>query len=245
MTSLRHSPFRAALAAGAVAASALTLAGCHGDRIVADSYPQTYAQRHPIVLAEGAARLDLPVGGGRRGLTDRQRDDIRAFAADWRKNGRGPVGMLVPAGGASAGAADYALPAIRTTLAAAGVPATSIVSQRYPADGAGVAPVKLGFVKLKAKVPHPCGLWPEDLGYGGGDLYGETQNREYWNFGCAAQQNLAAQVADPEDLARPRTETPVYAARRQTVMEKYRAGTDTTTDYRQSDVQVSTIGGGN
>jgi len=245
MTLQRQSQFKKALALGALLASTLAVAGCHGDRIVADAYPQTYEQRHPIVLVEGAARLDLPVGGGRRGLTERQRDDIRAFAADWRKNGRGPVGMLVPAGGPSAGAADYAIPAIRTTLAAAGVPATAIISQRYPADAPGVAPVKLGFVKLKAEVPHPCGLWPEDLGHGAGDLYGETQNREYWNFGCATQQNLAAQVADPEDLARPRTETAIYAARRQTVMEKYKAGTDTTTDYRQSDVQVSTIGGGN
>ncbi|MDR4306270.1 CpaD family pilus assembly protein [Chelatococcus sambhunathii] len=228
---------RAALLLGA----GLALAACHAERIVQDSYPQRVAQRHPIVLSEGPERLDLPVGAGGKGLTDRQRDDIRAFAADWRKSGRGPVGMMVPSGGAG----DFAAPAVRTTLAAAGVPSTTIVSQRYPAGADSVAVIKLGFVKLKAGVPHPCGLWPDDIGYGGGDWYGESENREYWNFGCATQQNLAAQVADPEDLARPRRETPNYAARRTTVVDKYRQGEDSTTSYRQQDAKVSSVGGGN
>lgn len=238
MTSHRPSPRRASLIA-LIAGAGLTLGGCHADRIVADSYPQTVSQRHPIVLSERAARLNLPVGAGSSGLTGRQKDDIRAFAADWRKNGRGPIGMMVPAGGPGRRSA----PEIRTTLAAAGVPSTQIVSQRYR----GEAPeelglVKLGYVKLKAGVPHPCGLWPDDLNYGGGDFYGASQNREYWNFGCATQQNLAAQVADPEDLARPRAETPIYAARRVDVTDKFRKAEDTSTNYRQEDARVSDVG---
>lgn len=218
--------------AALAATSAIALAGCHAERIVADSYPDTYEQRHPIVLSEGSTRLDLPVGAGARGLTERQKDDIRAFAADWRKNGRGPIGMMAPSGG------DYGVPAVRSALASAGVPATQIVSQRYrPAGPEEIGLVKLGYVKLKAAVPHPCGLWPQDLGHGGGDAYGATENREYWNFGCATRQNIAAQVADPEDFARPRAETPVYAARRQTVIEKYRMGEDTATK-READKTV-------
>jgi pilus assembly protein CpaD len=240
MTPHRTSPIRAALVAALTAGSALALAGCHGDRIVADEYPTRYDQRHPIVLTEGAARLDLPVGGK---LTERQKQDIRVFAADWRKNGRGPVGMMVPQGGASDAMASHSIPAIRTTLAAAGVPATAILSQRYRAEAPDhLAPVKLGFVKLKAEVPHRCGLWPDDLNHGGGDWYGASENREYWNFGCATQQNLAAQVADPEDLARPRAMAPVYASRRQDVMEKYRTGRDTATAYEQQDARVSEAG---
>lgn len=238
MTTLRSSPLRAGLLCAAALAG-VALAGCRSDRIVADSYPETYKQRHPIVLAEGPNRLDLPVGAGRRGLTERQREDLRAFASDWRKNGRGPIGMMTPAGGAG----DWSLPAIRHQLAAAGVPSTAIIAQRYSGAPGEVALVKLGFVKLKADVPHDCGLWPQDLGYGA-DAYGQTENREYWNFGCATQKNLAAQVADPEDLARPRVESPVYAARRQAVIEKHRDGADTTTEYRQQDAIVSEVGGG-
>jgi pilus assembly protein CpaD len=239
MTPHRPSQHARRFVAVLLAGSGLALGGCHADRIVNEAYPTTYPQRHPIVLSEGAARLDLPVGGGAGGLTERQRQDIRAFAADWRKNGRGPVGMMIP----DAAAGVHSSPAIRNTLAAAGVPTTQIVSQRYPVDGRETAVVKLGYVKLKANVPHPCGLWPEDLGHGGGDYYGASQNREYWNFGCATQANLAAQVADPEDLARPRAQSPVYAARRQTVIEKHRDGEDTTTNYRQEDVEVSEVGG--
>lgn len=224
-SSLRNRP-AALLGASALA---LALGGCHADRIVADDYPQTYEQRHPIVLAEGPARLDLPVGAGRAGLTARQKDDIRAFAADWRRNGRGPVGVMVPRGGASDGAAAHAVAAVRHTLGAAGVPSTEVLTRSYPAEGPDhLAPIRLGYVKLKAEVPHPCGLWPEDLGHGGGDYRGATQNRDYWTFGCSTQQNLAAQVADPEDLARPRAETPVYAAQRQIMIEKYRRGEETT-----------------
>lgn len=234
---------RARLAASLVATSALALAGCHADRIVADDYPQTYEQRHPIVLSEGAARLDLPVGAGRDGLTPRQKDDIRAFAADWRRNGRGPIGVMVPHGGASDAEASYAVTAVRASLASSGVPATSVLTRRYPAEAPGhLAPIKIGFVKLKAEVPHPCGLWPDDLGHGGGDFRGATQNRDYWNFGCATQQNLAAQIADPEDLVRPRAETPIYAARRQTVIQKHRLGEDTTSEYKQEDAAVSDVG---
>ncbi|MFC3692753.1 CpaD family pilus assembly protein [Chenggangzhangella methanolivorans] len=221
----------AALACGA----GLALGGCHAERIVADSYPTTVAQRHPIVLAEGSTRLDLPVGAGAQGLTSRQKEDVRAFAADWRKNGRGPIGMMAPAGA-------FGATAVRSALASAGVPATQIVSQRYtPAGPEEIGLVKLGYVKLKAQVSHACGLWPDDLGSGGGDLYGATENREYWNFGCANQQNLAAQVADPEDIARPRAEAPIYAARRQTIIEKHREGGDTTTGYRQADAVVSDV----
>lgn len=238
MTSPSPNLVRASLLA-LVAGAGLALGGCHAERIVTDSYPQTYKQRHPIVLSEGPERLDLPVGAGPRGLTDRQRADIRAFAADWRKNGRGPVGLMVPTGGAG----DWAAPAVRTTLAAAGVPTTSIVSRRYPAGGDGAALVKLGYVKLKAGVPHPCGLWPEDLGHGGGDWYGSSENREYWNFGCAAQQNLAAQVADPEDLARPGVEDAAVAGRRRNVLDKYREGADTTTTYKQTEAVISDVGG--
>jgi pilus assembly protein CpaD len=243
MKASHTSPLRARLAVALAATATLTLAGCHADRIVDDQYPQTYEQRHPIVLAEGAARLDLPAGAGRDGLTARQKDDVRAFAADWRRNGRGPVGVMVPSGGASDGSASYAVHAVRATLASAGVPATSILTQRYRAEAPGhLAPIKIGFVKLKAEVPHPCGLWPDDLGHGG-DLRGATQNRDYWNFGCATQQNLAAQVADPEDLARPRAETPIYAARRQTIVQKHRLGEDTTSEYKQEDAAVSDVGG--
>ncbi|MFD1331381.1 CpaD family pilus assembly protein [Methylopila musalis] len=243
MNGMLPSRVRRRLGAALVVIPALALGGCHADRIVSDPYPTTHQQRHPIVLSEGAERLDLPVGAGRDGLTARQKDDIRAFAAGWRRDGRSPIAIMTPQGGESGAAASYALGSVRSALVSAGVPATAIRAQRYAA-GDGAAPIRLGYVKLKAGVPHPCGLWPDDLGHGGGDVYGATQNREYWNFGCATQQNLAAQVADPEDLARPRAETPVYASRRQTVIDNFRKGEVTAGEYKQEDAKISEAGGG-
>ena len=59
--------------------------------------------------------------------------------------------------------------------------------------------------------------------------------------GCATQHNLAASVANPEDLVQPRAEQPSYAARRRTVMEKYRAGQDPSTTYPTA-TKASSVG---
>ena len=52
----------------------------------------------------------------------------------------------------------------------------------------------------------PCGLWPHDLG----PTYDREhyENRQYYNFGCANQRNLAAMVDNPSDLVQPRGEIP-------------------------------------
>jgi pilus assembly protein CpaD len=54
---------------------------------------------------------------------------------------------------------------------------------------------------------------------------------------------LAAAVANPEDLIQPRSETAAYAARRRTVMEKYRKGEDPSTIYsKTNDAKTSNVG---
>ena len=69
----------------------------------------------------------------------------------------------------------------------------------------------------------------DDLGPSDVAEYG--QNRQYWNFGCAAQRNLAAMVDNPADLAQPRADQPSYTSRRSVVLDKYRKGEATATVY--------------
>jgi len=57
--------------------------------------------------------------------------------------------------------------------------------------------VRLTFTSIKARVASECGVWPTDVGSG-------FRNENYENFGCASQQNLAAIIADPNDLISPR-----------------------------------------
>jgi pilus assembly protein CpaD len=80
----------------------------------------------------------------------------------------------------------------------------------------------------------PCGLWPEDLGpsINNPNYY---DNKDYYNFGCAYQRNMAAMVANPSDLVQSRPEAPVYTARRREGFEKYRQGQTTTTTYPEAD----------
>jgi pilus biogenesis lipoprotein CpaD len=49
-------------------------------------------------------------------------------------------------------------------------------------------------------------------------------NEPYANFGCAQQHNIAALVANPQDLNVPRTSTPPDAMRRSKVISDYRTG---------------------
>jgi pilus assembly protein CpaD len=228
-------------------ATAMALAGllaaCHTDdaAMTAAIGPDlSVAARHPIVVREGRATLDLLPGGGPHGLTDREAADVRAFAAEWHARGRGPIVVAVPHGGADDVLSRYALPAIRADLVAGGAPRGAIETVRYRADGPlHLAPVRLSFAHLEAALTRPCGQWPS----GGNDL--NNYNRPYANLGCDQQQNLAAMVADPEDLMRPRAEGPVYAARRQTVLDNYAQGKVTAaTTPSNGQTNVSTIGSG-
>jgi pilus assembly protein CpaD len=49
-------------------------------------------------------------------------------------------------------------------------------------------------------------------------------NKTYENFGCAVTANLAAQVADPRDLARPAAPASPDAARKSVILDNYRQG---------------------
>jgi pilus assembly protein CpaD len=118
-----------------------------------------------------------------------------------------------------------------------GISGRAVSTQRYAADGPEhLAPVRLEFPVLEAKVPHECGQWPDDSGFS--DPGASNRNQSQWNYGCAYQQNLAAQVEDPEDFIRPRSESPPSATRRSTVLEKYGKGEATPTSYPQEKVDT-------
>ena len=208
------------------------LSGCYSARPVVESYanesyPNDVRQRHPIAIREGERTLEVFVGTSHGGLTPAQRADVLAFAHRWRREATGGIVIEVPAGTANAAAAAGAQREIQAILLAAGVPANVAVARPYrPAHPAKLATVRINYPKMIAEA-GPCGLWPHDIGP---SLNGaDWENRQYWNFGCASQRNLAAMVDDPADLVQPRGEAPIYAARRSTVLEKFRKGEDSAT----------------
>ena len=103
------------------------------------------------------------------------------------------------------------------------------------------APIRISYPRIHAQV-GPCGQWPEDIG--------PSLNRDYfenqppWNYGCATQHNLAAEIDNPSDLVQPRDETPAYTMRRTAVLQKYIAGQSAATQEgtNTNSAKISDVG---
>ena len=227
----RHRAFRLA---GALFGLAVLGACTHTGEPVAVSYPDDYRLRHPIALQEADQSVMVFVGNARGALSASQRADVLGMAQTWLRDGTGVISADVPVDTPNARAAADSFREIQALLAADGVPPNDVVVRHYhPQDPRQMAAIRLNYPRISA-VAGPCGLWPEDLGPSTKNK-GYLENREYYNFGCANQRNLAAMVDNPSDLVQPRPETPAYTARRTASFEKYRKGTATATTYPESD----------
>jgi pilus assembly protein CpaD len=217
-----------ALLIGGVAAM---LGGCDSAReIGVPAKVQTdYHQRHPISIREVDHTVEIFVGSDRGGLTPAQRADVLAFASAWQREATGGVVVDLPSGTANARAAAEVLREVKSILAAAAVPPERIPVRPYhPASPRTLATLRLNYPRMAAQA-GPCGLWPHDIGPSLDREYNE--NGEHWNLGCASQRNLAAMVDNPADLVQPRGDAPPYNARRTVVLDKYRIGEKTGTQY--------------
>jgi pilus assembly protein CpaD len=212
-----------------VAGFAATLAGCNTTTAedTTGSIPLAYGDRHPITVKEGKKTLVLFVGAGRGGLSPMQRAEVVAFAQNWKRDAIGGVTVDRPVGAANERAANDSLKEALSILQQAGVPGNGIGIQPYN-PGEKLATLRLRYPLMVADA-GPCGLWPDDLGPSYDTKHFE--NKEYYNFGCAAQRNLAAQIAEPADLVQPRAEGPVYAAKRAASIDKWRKGNSPATTY--------------
>ncbi|HLL26716.1 MAG TPA: CpaD family pilus assembly protein [Xanthobacteraceae bacterium] len=247
MDHLLKKSFAAAPAASLLLA--LLLGACQHDE--PDFYTGTvaadYRDRHPIRLVDGQRSIQVLVGSGRAGLTATQRAQVASLGSDWRQEGTGYVIVEAPSGAFNSVAAKQTLHEIKSLLQFAGVPPRAIVARRYESPYRGdLGAIRVTYSKIQA-VAGPCAQWPDNIGPGlvGNERYPlqESENVPFWNFGCATQKNLAAAVANPEDLVQPRPETPAYAPRRQTVVDKYRQGQDPSTVYTQNTGgKVSNVG---
>jgi pilus assembly protein CpaD len=235
----RANAFRLAL----MTTCALTLAGCYTAQqdVVVGSVASDVRQRHPIAIKEEPHTVELFIGERRGTLNGSQRAEVLSFAAEWRREATGGILIDVPAGTSNATSAASAAREVRAILAAAGVPSDAVQQRESrPHSQARLVTLRLHYPRVIADV-GPCGLWPHDLG----PTYDREhfENRQYWNFGCAQQRNLAAMVENPADLVQPRSEVPPYNGRRTTVLDKYHRGEATATQYPDADKgKISTVG---
>ncbi len=146
----------------------------------------------------------------------RQRVTLLGFLDGYDKGAAPTLTILAPSGSdneaaAAAAARDFARVATRN-----GVHSSRIAMASYQADPTEVsAPIRVSYAKLRAHTDK-CGRWPEDIA-------DTTENKHYANFGCAYQNNLAAQMANPADLLGPRKQSSIDAANRSRVIGVYRS----------------------
>ena len=205
------------LASSVLIGVAILVSGCaNRDSVTSGALPDDYRTRHPITVGEAEKVIDIPVAVGDHGLTMGQREVIAGFAQEYQRSSKGIIRIMTPQGALNSGAAAYAAGDIRRLMVRMGVPKNRILQTGFAAHDYGApAPVRLSYVAITAQT-SPCGEWPEDI------ALNTTQNRNYHNFGCATQRNLAAQIANPNDLLGPRRMTPADADQRGQAMERYR-----------------------
>lgn len=203
--------------------AAVLLQGCARDPMSTGAIPDDYRTRHPITLSEAQHSLDIPVSAGDNRLTIGMSDTIKGFAQSYTAVSSGLVQIQVPTGSPNSAAASILKRQIRSVLNSSGIASSKIVETHYRAAPTGdAAPIRLSYIAMTAMTGQ-CGQWPEDLS---DNTY---SNKNWYNFGCASQNNLAAQVANPMDLVGPRGMSAIDAERRSVVIGNYRAGKNTAT----------------
>ncbi len=197
-----------------------------------------YRTRHPILVEEGEAVLDLPVASHTARMPVSLIGAVEAFGRESRQNGGGRVVVMTPLGSTNEAAVRRVQREVVDALVRSGVAATSIERRNYTAEGPNdAAPIRLSHTRLVAQVPHRCGQWPNQA-------IGHADNSDYWNFGCAYQANMAAMVANPADLVAPAPLGGPDATRRATVLAKYRKGEKTMSETGLPAPGVSSVSGG-
>jgi pilus assembly protein CpaD len=221
--------------------SSAVLAGCQTHYAnVAQYDPKVlnYDERHPILLAEEEDALELYIGSGAVELTKGDRSALANYVRRYLAAGDSGMTVLVPAGAANESAARRILPDIRHVVRQEGVDIRTVAVTSYPvANPHANAPVRIVYNRVAA-VTNPCGHWPDDIG---GNFVDAIENKDFWNFGCASQQNLAAMLDDPRDIVRTRGMGKADASRRMQVLSQYREGS-TTGAEQQSEGAVADVG---
>ncbi|MDP1617150.1 CpaD family pilus assembly protein [Phenylobacterium sp.] len=157
-----------------------------------------------------------------QGLSGPQADALLGLLAGWRAADGGAIRIQAPASGVDSAAAYRMGESVRAFLISHGAPPAAVQVIGYDAGGHLRPPMIVGYLRYEAQIP--------DCGESWDNLSSNWNNRVSANFGCAVTANLAAQIANPADLAGPRAMDAPDAARRADVLAKYREGAITSSE---------------
>jgi pilus assembly protein CpaD len=181
------------------------------------------AANHPIAVEPAYQSMKLYYAPADSGISPADQARFQAFVADYETHGNGSIAVSAPTGINSQAMTAFFAQRINDL----GVPKNHIVVASHDTPD-GDQRVEINYVSYQAHTDK-CGDWSDDLAL---TLDNDTPK----NFGCAVQQNIAAQIADPRDLLAPRPGEDASATRRDTVIGNYEAGKITSADKRKTDL---------
>ncbi len=207
------------IASSLVVLSAIALvSGCAAAKrhhITVGSIPDDYRTNHPISVTESEQVFDIVVARNAHKPNEDQLKAVDGVISGYKQNGTGPLTVMLPLGSANEAAAGHVGAGIANHIAASGTANAGVNTVYYQSDGPeALAPVRVVYSALTASTGK-CGRWPEDIS-------NTNENKHYANFGCSYQNNLAAQIANPNDLNGPRAPGEIDATRRGNVIGIYR-----------------------
>ena len=191
-------------------ALALALSACaaqNPEAKLAATPSEQWTSKVQVVAHPDSIRLGIHADGP----SSNQETALSDFVLRWMQADGGVIDVQAPRG-----ASPRMIAGVYQLLTAQGAPANAVKLSSYDPGPEPGAPIVVGFERFEAITPK-CGLDWENLTK-------TSDNDGFANFGCAVTANIAAQVANPEDLIHPRAETPADAQRRGTVLDKYRQG---------------------
>ncbi|MGL4490601.1 MAG: CpaD family pilus assembly protein [Rhizobiaceae bacterium] len=208
-----------------LASTMLFLPGCSylkgGNHVIVGSVPDDYRTKHPISISEQEQHLDVPVGTSDKSLSLAQRSIIQGFIAQYSSNGSGPIQIALPSGSTNSAAASRVRSDVIDAIRKGGVTQSQVVTINYDASAGAANPIRISYRAITASTDQ-CGKWPDDIA-------GDNENKNYHDFGCSYQNNLAAQLANPADLLGPRKQGEIDARKRLKVINDYQAAGASTT----------------
>jgi pilus assembly protein CpaD len=181
------------------------------------------AVNHPISVEPSYQSMKLYYAPADNGISPADQARFDNFVASYQEHGNGAIAVSAPSGINS----QVMIAFFAQRINDMGVSKDHILVATHDAPDNDQR-VEINYVSYQAHTDK-CGDWSEDLA-------NTEDNMVPKNFGCAVQQNIAAQVSDPRDLLAPRPIEDASAVRRATVMGNYEAGKITSSDKRKADL---------
>ena len=189
--------------------AAIAVAGC--ERPPTPSLD--YSLQHRVFAQERVFSLIVPVAGSGQAFAARHAQNIKRFARDYLRRGRGPF-LVSQSDGSMSSRASRTV--IADALVEAGVPVQSVFFQVRSGRKIELGTAELSYSGYAVRVPR-CGDWSGEAGF-------NPSNRSHTDFGCSYQRNTGLMLSNPGDLSVPGESVRHDARTSDRVIQTYRDG---------------------